>query len=158
MANREKATLLIAKLDRLSRNASFIFSLRDSGVKFECCDIPEANTLNIGIFAKIAQNERELTSERTKKALQAKKDQGFVLGNPENLTDQARMKGSESNRLKAENCTANRMAGAFAGTLKDRGMSYNEIVNELNKNGFRTPGGSMWIGSSIFRILKRKRA
>lgn len=89
-ARKVKATLIIAKLDRLSRNASFIFTLRDSGVDFVCADMPDANTLTIGIFAVLAQHERELISSRTKAALQMKKKQGVKLGKPENLTDQAR--------------------------------------------------------------------
>ncbi|WP_133655968.1 recombinase family protein, partial [Hymenobacter sp. UV11] len=52
------ATLLIAKLDRLSRNAGFILMLRDSGVDFVCCDMPDANTLTVGLFAVLAQHER----------------------------------------------------------------------------------------------------
>jgi DNA invertase Pin-like site-specific DNA recombinase len=66
----------------LSRNAGFIFALKDSGVDFVCADMPDANTLTIGIFATLAQHERELISERTKKALAIKKQQGFVLGSP----------------------------------------------------------------------------
>ena len=58
-ARAQGATLLIAKLDRLSRNAGFIFALRDSGVAFVCCDMPDANTLTVGLFAVIAQHERE---------------------------------------------------------------------------------------------------
>ena len=65
-AKKENAVLVIAKLDRLSRNASFIFTLRDSGVNFQCVDMPDANTLTIGIFATLAQHERELISSRTK--------------------------------------------------------------------------------------------
>jgi len=59
------AILLIAKLDRLSRNAGFIFLLKDSQVNFKCCDMPEANSLTIGIMAVLAQEERELISKRT---------------------------------------------------------------------------------------------
>lgn len=66
-------TLVIAKLDRLSRKASFIFSLRDSGVRFVACDMPEANSLTIGIMAVMAEHERELISKRTKEGLAAKK-------------------------------------------------------------------------------------
>ena len=65
---KDGATLLIAMLDRLSRNVGFIFALRDSGVDFVCCDMPDANTLTVGLFAVIAQHERETTSERTKGA------------------------------------------------------------------------------------------
>src|SRR4029453_8831382 len=71
-ARREGATLIISKLDRLARSVAFIFALRDSGVKFIVCDMPEANTLTIGLLAALAQHERELISERTKAALAAK--------------------------------------------------------------------------------------
>ncbi|GAB3244119.1 hypothetical protein GCM10027346_41510 [Hymenobacter seoulensis] len=75
-ARQQGATLLIAKLDRLSRNAGFIFALRDSGVDFVCCDMPDANTLTVGLFAVIAQHERETISKRTRDALTAKKARG----------------------------------------------------------------------------------
>lgn len=96
-AKREGAVLVIAKLDRLSRNASFIFTLSDSGVNFQCVDMPDANTLTIGIFATLAQHERELISSRTKSALQAKIAQGATLGKPENLTPWAQAKGVAGN-------------------------------------------------------------
>ncbi len=70
--------LLIAKLDRLSRNASFILTLRDAGVDFICCDMPDANTLTVGLFAVLAQHERETISKRTKEALAAKLARGAV--------------------------------------------------------------------------------
>ena len=82
--------LLIAKLDRLSRTARFIFTLRDSGVDFVCCDMPDANTLTVGLFAVLAQHERETISKRTKDALAAKKARGAQLGTPANLTAGAR--------------------------------------------------------------------
>ena len=67
------STLVVAKLDRLSRNAAFLLRLRDSGVKFVCADCPEANDLTIGVLAIVAQNEREMISKRTKAALAAAK-------------------------------------------------------------------------------------
>lgn len=96
-SKKEGAVLMIAKLDRLSRNASFIFTLRDSGVNFQCVDIPDANTVIVGIFPTLAQHERELISQRTKAALAAKRNQGIELDKPENLTPEAQLKGIAGN-------------------------------------------------------------
>jgi DNA invertase Pin-like site-specific DNA recombinase len=78
----KKATLLIAKLDRLSRNAAFLLNLRDSGVNFVCCDMPEADRFTVGILALVAEREREMISERMKEGLAAAKARGVVVGNP----------------------------------------------------------------------------
>src|SRR5262249_9460343 len=79
---RNKAKLVIAKLDRLSRNLAFIATLMDSGVEFVAVDNPHANKLTVHILAAVAQHECEMIAQRTKDALQAAKARGVVLGNP----------------------------------------------------------------------------
>lgn len=75
-----RATLVIAKLDRLSRNAAFLMQLKSGAIDFVCCDMPEASNLVIGIMAVMAEYERELIGERTKAALKVLKEQGVKMG------------------------------------------------------------------------------
>ncbi len=154
-AKKESAVLVIAKLDRLSRNASFIFTLRDSGVNFQCVDMPDANTLTIGIFATLAQHERELISSRTKAALQAKIAQGAKLGRPENLTADARRKGAEATRTNSLQNSDNRRATTVAEMMHKAGKNYTQIADHLNETGFRTVRGCEFQATQVMRLIKR---
>ena len=151
----EGATLLIAKLDRLSRNAGFIFLLKDSNVDFKCCDMPEANSLTIGIMAVLAQEERELISKRTISALQELKAKGVKLGNPKNLTPEAQKMGSEAMRLKALSNENNRKATALIVSLRNTGKTYGKIADELNTNGFKTSRGCEFTSSQVLVLYDR---
>lgn len=151
----EGATLLIAKLDRLSRNAGFIFLLKDSNVDFKCCDMPEANSLTIGIMAVLAQEERELISKRTISALQELKAKGVKLGNPKNLTQEAQKMGSEAMRLKALSNENNRKATALIVSLRNTGKTYGKIADELNTNGFKTSRGCEFTSSQVLVLYDR---
>lgn len=151
-AKREGAVLVIAKLDRLSRNASFIFTLRDSGVSFQCVDMPDANTLTIGIFATLAQHEREPISQLTKATLDAKKTKGAVLGKPGNLTPEAQVKGVAGNVRRADENENNRRASSM---MRQAGRNYMQIAADLNRAGFRTARGGQFQATQVMRLEKR---
>ena len=84
---KEGATLIVAKLDRLARNVSFLSRLLENDVEIVFCDFPQANKMVLHILAAISQNEAELIATRTRQALAAKKARGSKLGNPEHLLD-----------------------------------------------------------------------
>jgi DNA invertase Pin-like site-specific DNA recombinase len=151
-----KATLLIAKLDRLSRNASFIFKLRDAKVDFTCVDMPDASPLTIGIMAVLAENERQLISSRTKAALAAKRDRNQPLGNPGNFTEAGRAKGKETNQNNALNHEHNVKARNLIALYHNMGWSLKQIAAELNKLGYKTRRGCAFTSCSVFRFLPAK--
>ena len=154
-AKKQGATLLIAKLDRLSRNASFILTLRDSRVDFVCCDMPDANSLTIGIMAILAQDERERTSQRTKAALAELKRQGKKLGSPDNLTEQARANSLQVRQQNAIGNESNRQAGALIVSFRKEGKSFYRITKELNSLGFKTRTGKTFQQNQIQILYNR---
>ncbi len=152
---KQNAILLIAKLDRLSRNASFIFMLKDTKVDFVCCDMPNANTVTIGIMAVLAQDERERISHRTKSALAELKKNGKKLGTPENLTETARINSlqvRQQNAFKDEN---NRKAGALIIAFRKEGKSFYQITKEINELGFKTRTGKIFQQNQVQILYKR---
>ncbi len=148
------AKLLIAKLDRLSRNASFIFALRDSKIDFVCCDMPDANTLTIGIFATLAQHERELISSRTKAALSARKER---VGEWRKgvTSDEARAKAVETNKRKAATNENNIRATDIAKMYRENGLSLPQIADQLNKAKFRTSRDCQFTPMSVKRLIEK---
>ncbi len=152
-AKKTGGVLLIAKLDRLARNAAFIFALRDSGVKFCACDIPEANTLTVGIFAVMAQHEAELISTRTRAALAAKKARGAKLGTPANLTQQAREKGRTAHSANAANNPNTKQAKGYAVILREGGATLQTVANTLNREGFKTARGGQYSATQVARFF-----
>lgn len=149
ICRKTKARLVIAKLDRLSRNAAFLLNLRDSKVDFVCADMPEANRLTIGIMAIMAEHEREMISKRTKEALAAAKARGVKLG------------GARSD-IQAMNAKRSKQADEWAAGLRktidayqSHGMSQRQIVSELNAQGIKTRRGGEWSLVQLQRVLKR---
>lgn len=149
------STLLIAKLDRLSRNVQFIYTLRDSNVNFICCDMPDANSVTIGILAVLAQEERERTSQRTKKALDELRKKGVKLGTPENLTLEARKKGTHKIVQNALNNPNNKKATAMIVLLRKEKLSYRKIAAKLNADGFKTRRGKEFSASQVLILYDR---
>ena len=155
VARAASGVLLIAKLDRLSRNASFILALRDSGVDFVCCDMPDANTLTVGLFAVLAQHERETISKRTKEALAAKRARGTQLGTPANLTAAARQVGLVTRQLNARQHAGVRQATALITSRRPQGVSFRQIAGELNALGFTARRGGTFNQKQVQRLYER---
>lgn len=149
---KENATLLIAKLDRLSRNVSFIYTLKDSRIDFRCCDMPDANSITIGIMAVLAQDERERISQRTKVAMDELKAKGKKLGNPQNLTDKSRSNSILIRKINASRNENNLKATALIEAMRLNGISYNAIADNLNKNGFKTRFGCDFTSMQVKRL------
>ena len=153
-AKRAKATLIIAKLDRLARNVHFLSGLMESKVDFVCCDNPHANRLTLHILAAVAEDEARAISERTKSALAAYKARGGVLGKPENMTQEAAQKGADATRNHA--LTAYAIIMPELRSWRGCGMSYQAIAELLNANGKTTRTGLPWNPVQVWRILKRE--
>lgn len=153
------ATLVIAKLDRLSRNASFLLALRDSGVRFIAADLPDANELTVGIMALVAQQEREAISKRTKEALQAAKKRGAKLGNPNGAA--ALLRAAKGNTASLSTIKRNAQNHALnlqpvIQSLATEGItSLGGISSALNERGMLTPRGGNWHKSSVKNLLAR---
>ena len=152
-AKRTCAVLVIAKLDRLARNAAFVMTLRDTGVQFVACDMPDANTLTVGIFAVMAQHEAEMISARTRAALAAKKARGAKLGNPENLTSAARAKGRAAHSRNAQANPNTRTARGYASLLRVQGLSLRDVAGKLNGEGYKTARGGQYSAVQVARLV-----
>jgi DNA invertase Pin-like site-specific DNA recombinase len=150
---------VIAKLDRLSRNAAFLLTLRDSGVRFLAVDLPEANDLTVGIMALVAQAEREAISRRTKEALAVAKARGVKLGNPNGAAAlrRAGKGGAPLREAVARNSESH--AWDLAPVLEElraQGVtSLRGIAEALNERGMLTRRGGRWWVSNVRNLLGR---
>jgi DNA invertase Pin-like site-specific DNA recombinase len=154
-AKRLRATLVIAKIDRLARNVAFVANLMESKVKFVACDMPQANDMTIHIIAAVAQGEAKAISERTKVALAAAKARGVKLGAPHHLTREGGLKGS---RLGAATTKRNAVEhyAYIAPTIaayRAEGLGYLAIAKRLNAAGEETRNGKAWNAAQVRRVL-----
>lgn len=140
---KEGATLVIAKLDRLSRNVAFISKLMETKVDFVACDAPHANKLMLHIMSAFAEYEREQISLRTKLALAAAKERGVELGKNGKRLARANRAGA---RLFAE-----RHRKAFEELLANPAATLTSVAEQLNANGVSTREGSNWTATQVSR-------
>jgi DNA invertase Pin-like site-specific DNA recombinase len=149
-----RATLVVAKLDRLSRNAAFLMTLRDSGVEFVAADLPEANTMTVGVMAVVAQHEREAISARTKAALAAAKARGTRLGG--HRPGSAKIADYQHDAVEAARKAARDWAQDRREDLEALirlGLSLNGMATKLNTDGIRPRRGDRWTATSVKRAL-----
>jgi DNA invertase Pin-like site-specific DNA recombinase len=148
------ATLVIAKLDRLSRNAAFLLTLRDSGVAFKAADMPEADSFTVGIFALLAQKEREIISQRTKAALAQSKARGVKLGGYRQGPTPDHMKATAARIEKADRFAA--VVAPMIEQARAEGItSAKGIAGYLNDKGVPTKRGGRWQAVQVQRVLER---
>ena len=144
---KRRATLVIAKLDRLGRNVAFISALMDSQIEFVACDNPHANRLMLHMLAAFAEHECDQISQRTKAALTAARARGVKLGNPRWSEALASAHEVHYSRRPAPEVLA--MMEGF----RSRGMSYRAVARELNRLNMRTYRGCSWFGVTVKSVL-----
>ncbi len=145
-AKSTKATLVIAKLDRVSRKVSFIATLMESGVKFVVADLPNADEFQLHIYAALAQQERKLISERTRAALKAAKQRGILLGEHAKPLHKRNGKIAKDFALNLKNVIL---------PLYDGKNSLRDIARTLNDRKIPTFKGGIWHSVTVSRVLKR---
>lgn len=153
------ATLVIAKLDRLSRDAAFLITLQNSHVKFIAADMPNANEMTVSIMAIMAQQEREAISKRTKEALAVAKANGKKLGNPHGnkfllAANKGNIDAVTAIKAKAD-YHAQRLAIVIDDIKAAGHTSLLAISKELNERGMQTPRGGKWYPTSVKNLLAR---
>jgi DNA invertase Pin-like site-specific DNA recombinase len=152
------ATLVIAKLDRLSRDAHFLLGLQKAGVDFVAADNPHANRLTIHILAAVAEDEARRISERTKAALAAAKARGVKLGgdrgNFASIAAQGRAKGRQVVTANAQARSAD-LIEIVRDVQAGGAVSLRDIAAGLNERGIPTPRGGVWSAVQVKRVLER---
>src|SRR4051812_33241968 len=147
LCRRQRAMLVIAKLDRLARNVAFIANLMESGVEFVAVDMPSANRLTLHILAAVAEHEREMISQRTRAALAQARKRGVKLGRPDG--DTCHMHKARSAKVAAFRATMLPEVRQLIG----QGMSQRRIAAELNRRGLTTYTGRPWRVQHVSSLL-----
>jgi DNA invertase Pin-like site-specific DNA recombinase len=158
------ATLVVAKLDRLSRNVHFLSTIMESSADFVACDNPHANRLTLHVLAAVAEAEAKAISDRTRDALQAAKVRGVKLGSARQGHWEGREDRRQAGWVKAVECASQARTKAakeaYAALLpgmqsmQQQGSSLQAIANHLNNEGFTTRTRKPWTATAVMRVLK----
>jgi DNA invertase Pin-like site-specific DNA recombinase len=144
---RTRATLLIAKLDRLARSVSFVAGLMDGDVDFVAVDMPHASRFVLHIMAAVAEHERQIIGERTKAALAAAKARGVRLGvNGAVLAERHKAEAIEY---------ARRIGPAFSAAQEAGARTVRQIAERLNEMGVPSRQGGQWHPANVARTVRR---
>ncbi|PPK75595.1 DNA invertase Pin-like site-specific DNA recombinase [Methylobacter tundripaludum] len=150
MCKKQKATLLIAVLDRLGRNVHFISGLMESGIDFVSVESPNDSPFMLHVKAAVAEEEGRKISARTKAALQAAKVRGAVLGK----AGAANLKPNIEARKQAADAFAGKLKGNIEG-MKARGLTQRAMVAEMNMLGIKSAKGGEWSLIQLQRVMNR---
>ena len=150
LAKKEKAILLVSKLDRLSRRVSFISKLmEDKGLQFKVACLPQADKFQLHIYSALAEQEREFISQRTKSALKEAKARGVKLGGLRDST-------FKRNEARLANAVAEaKSLESIVKPLRKQGMRVAHIAEALNKASIKAPRGGEWSSVQVSRVLTR---
>ena len=155
-ARKHRATLLVAKLDRLARSVSFVSSIMDSGVEFAAADMPTANRLTLHLMAAVAEHEADMISARTKAALGAAKARGVKLGGCRDRDAAAAglVAGRAAQMARSRQVAASLLP--LVQRLRAEGRSWAEVARQLEAEGVPTPSGAgCWTSSNLSRLMGR---
>lgn len=154
MAEQDGATLIVAKLDRLARDAEFLMWLRSSKIEVKALDLPDFSSLTVGIFATVAQYESERISLRVKDSYRARRARGMsTFGATNNLTREGAALGRSTYAAKVKEHHAG--AHSLAVMLRKEGMTYAQIANFLNEKGFKTLRKAAYTATHVFRMFQK---
>lgn len=167
LCRKEGATLIVAKLDRLARDVAFLFKLKEDEhakkkkldskpVSFVACDMPEVNTMTLGMMATFAQHEREQISQRTKAALKVKREQ-IGEWRKNSFTREQQLKGAQTMREIALKNKNNCMARALVVPMRQAGATLQACADHLNKNQFTTPNDCAFTAKGVSRLIQQAR-
>ena len=158
LCKKERATLVVAKIDRLSRNTENALHIyKELGERLESCDIPNLDKFTLTLFMAIADRERVLISIRTQQAVEARRVRvgEWRVGGPNAKKAAAGLRGAQLSKELAEDNENSRRASALISMLRSSGKTLDQIAEQLNLAGFKTPRGFDFSGMQVQRLIKR---